>query len=87
MSINGVITYESLTSLFSTLSGNVNTISGGLNNLTNYISTYISGDVILTSNNFNFSCFMVFKPQTAFTNNIAFQQFINQNFKIILCFI
>ena len=52
--INGGITNTSLTSLLNTTSGNIitvslniNTISESLNNLTNYISTTISGGVIL----------------------------------------
>ena len=55
VSINGVITNTSLSSSTNTISGNINTIrgnintiSGNLNNLKNYISTTISGDVILT---------------------------------------
>ena len=83
VSINGVITNASLTSTINTISGNVNTISGSLNNLTNYISTFISGDLILSCNNFYYIKLTVFKPQAAYTNNRAFKQHINQILKKI----
>ena len=84
VSINGNITNTSLTSSLNTISSSINninssinTISGGLNNLQTYIST-ISGDINLNCNNINYNGLNMIKPQTQYTNNIAFQQFINQ---------
>ena len=54
------------------------THSWSLNNLKNCLTTTFSGDVTLTCNKFNYNGLTVFKPQKDFTNNIAFQQFINQ---------
>ena len=57
---------------------NIKTISGSLNNLTNYISATISDYLVLTCNIFIYYSLTVFKPQTELTTYIAFQQFINQ---------
>ena len=86
VSINGGITNASLTSslnkisrTINTISGKISTISGGLNNLQTYIGiNTISGDINLNCNNINYNNLNMIKPQTQYTNNIAFQQFINQ---------
>ena len=86
VSINGSITNASLTSSLNTISSSINninssinTISGGLNNLQTYIGiNTISGEINLNCNNINYNNLTMIKPQTQYTNNIAFQQFINQ---------
>ena len=85
ISINAVITNDSLTTSINTISSNINTISGSLNNLQTYITTTVSGDINLNSNNISLNCnnincnsLTMIKQQTQYTNNIAFQQFINQ---------
>ena len=87
ISINGVITNNSLTTNINTISENINTIRGSLNNLTNYISTTISSYINLNCNNINYNELTMIKPQTQYTTNIAFQQFINQIYKINLMFL
>ena len=77
--INGVLTNDSLTNPINTISGNVNTISVGLNKLTNYIGiNTISCKINLNCNKTNYNGLTVITSQTEFTNNIAIQQFINQ---------
>ena len=78
ITINSSITNDTLTNSINTISGNINTISGSLNKLTNYISTTVSGDININCNNINYNNLTMIKPQTQYTNNIAFQQFINQ---------
>ena len=70
ISIKGFITNDSLTNSLTTISGNIinfnssiNTISGSLNNVTNYITITIWGDVNLNCNKFNSNSLNYIKPQ------------------------
>ena len=86
ITINGVLTNDLLTSSINTISsniniisGNINTISGGLNKLQTYIGiNTTSAEINLNCNKIYYTGLNIIKTQTEFTNNIAFQRFINQ---------